>query len=498
MKKIFFFSFFIFSTLCFAQKNTLFDDTKVPSIFVTINKDSLDILLDDNNSQSLHYFAAQFIFDDNLKKDTLLDIGLRLRGSSSRFAKKKSYKISFNAFSAGRKYQNIKKLNLIACQNDPSMIREKLYYDIWNKTNSTIRRCNFIRLYINQIYKGLYTNVEELDNDWLKNIYGEDKGNFFKCTTGADLRYYDNNPNTYKNLQNNPLTPRVYDLTTNQKADDYSDLAVLITQINEPIDTNFGKNLEKLLDVESVINAYSINVAVGNWDSYAFNGNNYYLYNNPKRQQFEFMAYDTDNCMGIDFYDIDWTKRPYDNWAKENEDRPLISKILAIPTYKKKLLKKLEYISKYITQPDTIFPRIDFLHNLIKNAALDDDEKSLDWNYSDADWENSFTQQIDKHSPFGIKPFFAERYKNTIKQIGNINLDTEKSIFIFPNPASSHLSIFSPAPTEKILIFNSQGALIFKTTANEKEIDVSNFAAGCYFIQIFSSEKIMLKKWVKI
>ena len=101
MKKLIFFGLLCFIlTGSVTSQNTLFDDTRLSSIYITIPADSLAVIYDEVLSN--HYFMAQFIFDDNVKKDTLENIGLRLRGNTSLYAKKKSFKISFNEYVSGR------------------------------------------------------------------------------------------------------------------------------------------------------------------------------------------------------------------------------------------------------------------------------------------------------------------------------------------------------------------------------------------------------------
>jgi len=161
--------FFALPGFTYSQNNTLFDDSRVSSVYIDISVDSLAVIMTDVLSD--HYFKAQFIFDDGQGNDTLQDVGFRLRGNTSRYAQKKSFKISFNEYVSGRKYQGVKKINLNAQHNDPSMIREKLFYDLWEKAGMKERRTNFVKLYINQVYYGLYTNLEEMEKEWLTNVY---------------------------------------------------------------------------------------------------------------------------------------------------------------------------------------------------------------------------------------------------------------------------------------------------------------------------------------
>ena len=489
MKKIPFFAFLLLNTSIFAQNNTLYNDTKVPSIFITLAQDSLNLLLQIGNEESNHYFPATFIFDTGTKKDTVKKVGLRLRGNTSRTSAKKSFKVSFNQFDNTQRYQGVKKLNLNGQHNDPTMIREKLFYDIWKKAGNPERRANFVRLYINKEYKGAYTNIEEIDTDWLKRTYGENKGNLYKCTYPADLAYLGDNQNTYKKIENNPTT-RAYDLSTNETADDYSDLVNLTKQLNQPIDNQFVTNIEKILNVESVIKAFALDVALGNWDDYAYNKNNYFIYHNQTTKKFEFITYDTDNSIGVDWVGKDWTTRDCYKWlpTEGSEKRPLVSKLLQVPAYKNMYSEYLNQVTKNITRPDSIFPRVDVLRNIIKTAALADTYKSKDWGYTNTSWEDGFTKTIDKHTPYGIKPFFTKRYNSTIAQVIVPTIDNQEvtNIFIYPNPVSQtlYLDFLEESKIQKGDILDFSGKVILHFESNEKIIDVSNLPNGMYVLKI--------------
>lgn len=71
----------------------------------------------------------------------------------------------------GRKYEGVEKLNLLGMHNDPTMVREKLYFDTYNAMGMPQRRSNFVRVYLNDDYYGLYTNMEQIDEVFLKNRF---------------------------------------------------------------------------------------------------------------------------------------------------------------------------------------------------------------------------------------------------------------------------------------------------------------------------------------
>ncbi|MCC7504073.1 MAG: CotH kinase family protein [Saprospiraceae bacterium] len=437
-----------------AQSPALYDDRIVGAIYLELPADSLQQLI--GTQENEHYYRARFIFDDGATRDTLDDAGLRLRGNTSLAAAKKSFKISFNEYAPGREYQGVRKLSLRAQHNDPTLVREKLFYEVWKKAGMPERRAAFVRLYINQQYRGLYTNIEELDKQWLGRTYPDNDGNLYKCTWPASLAYLGPNEQTYKNLLNNP-EERAYDLKTNEEEDDYSRLVTLITVLNQPVDADYPAEISQILNVDQALKAYAIDVATGNWDDYFYLQNNYYLYDNPATGRFEFITYDTDNTFGIDWLNIDWARRNALEWHHPDMPRPLATQLLAVPAFREQYIRYLDTITRLIVLPDSIFPRIDSLHQLITPATVADVYRTLDYGYDVADFHNGFTQTIDSHTPYGIKPFLGLRGDSTLSQIAGLLSAAEEpglslpEVLVYPNPASDWLyvrfqPVFYPAP----------------------------------------------------
>ncbi|MFZ1495549.1 MAG: CotH kinase family protein, partial [Saprospiraceae bacterium] len=334
--------FKLFASFSFAQ--TLFDDAVLANIYVNIDPDTLAYIYE--NPTLDIYFPAQFIFQQGSVSDTVEQIGFRLRGNSSRFSAKKSFKISFNTFVTGRRYQGVKKINLNGEHNDPTLIREKLFYDIWHTADMPERRTRFAKLFINNNYNGLYTLLEEFDKDWLERVFNEQDGNLYKCTYPADLEYINENQQTYKDIVG-AGDARAYDLKTNETEDDYSGLVHLITILNQPPNDAFVDSIQTILEVNNTLKALAIDVATGNWDDYAYNRNNYYLYQNATTNKFTFITYDPDNCAGVDFVGADWSMRDCLNWLHPSNPRPLMSKLLAIPQFKNQYILYLDSITQY-------------------------------------------------------------------------------------------------------------------------------------------------------
>jgi hypothetical protein len=483
---------FVFAQKQFAQNipyRNLFDDTKVTKIYINLPPDSLNWLY--NNVLYDNNIKADFIFFDGIKSDTVKNVGFRLRGNTSRQSKKKSFKIKFNAFTKGIKYQGVKELNLNGNHNDPTMVREKLYYDAWNRFGLLERRVNFVNVYLNNSLYGLYTNVEELDDDWLKRVMKSDTGNFYKCTYPANLAYINDNQATYKNINNGTASGgRAYDLKTNETKDDYTNLVKLIKTLNQTTLTD--AQAFSVLNVEGFLKALAVEVNCGHWDDYAYNKNNYFLYDNPISKTFDFISYDADNTFGVNFLAPNWTTRNIYTWHSK-ADGPIVEQIL-----KSKYFRNLYsvYTKQLITDVlKNMDSRIDSLRTLIKEDARSDSYHSRDYNFTYQNFIDNFDFTPIGPAKFGLKQFLSLRITNSLSQLDVLSpvssLDLS-DIKVFPNAFKDFLNIESTLfPILEYALIDSNGKIIkAKSGLSEQnlKLNTEGVALGFYILQLKTTQ----------
>lgn len=422
--KLFLSSFFLFFSgfLAFCQitnppANKLFEDTAVPVIQVYLSPDSLNQLLNQANWYSDHEYPATVVITlANSNPDTIQNCGLRLRGNTSRNSAKKSFKISFNTFESGRRYKGVKKLNLNGEHNDPSVTRAKFYWDMSAQNQLAAPRSNHVRLYINNEYKGLYFNVEQINDDFLVTRFGEDAGNLYKCLYPADMANLGTNPNSYK-LESGGR--RVYTLETNTSTDDYADIANLINKLNTLPAASFPCQFEAIFDVNEYLYTLALDICTGNWDSYHYNKNNYYLYFSPEDHLAHFIAFDTDNILGIDWFNITWSTRNVYSWGKSG--LPLYEKVMAVDRYKQILGFYINRISTQMGEDAQLSRALEQKNKLGPYVQIDN-YYSLDYGYNFQDFQNAFTTAAGAHVKSGIVPFFNQRATSNNLQVNTQNI----------------------------------------------------------------------------
>lgn len=382
----------------------VYEDSTLTRIDILIHPDSLAALLHPNNLNSDHEYPANMIFRRGSVRDTIQQVGFRLRGNTSRGAGKKSFRISVNTFNQGARYKGFKDFNLIGNHNDPSISRAKIYWELTDRLSAAGARANHTELYVNGTYRGLYVNVEHINDDFVLSRYGNETGNLYKCLYPADLVYISNNPNDYKFISQGR---RAYDLQTNTTADNYSDLAHFIRVLHQTPAAQILCALDTVFNVEDYLLALAIDVSTGNWDGY-YNKNNFYLYKNAATNKFEYLPYDVDNSLGIDWFGINWQSNSPYSW-KPNQPRPLYEKLMANQEARNIFSFYLKRVNDYMQQSSWT-SWLDSLHTQITPAALADQFRTLDYGYTNTDFLQSFTKTSAMgHVKLGVKPFFSTR-----------------------------------------------------------------------------------------
>ena len=418
MKKLLLFVFLIsllsptFSQAEFPENGPVFRDNLVPRIDISIPADTLEWIYD--NVHSDIEFRTQFVFTTDTLQDTLQNVGFRLRGNTSRESEKKSFKLSFNTFEDGREFYGLEKLNLNGEHNDPSIIRSKISWDLVRKFGIPAPRANHVQVYINEQYYGLYIQVEHIDEEFVDSRFENKDGNLYKCLWPADLNYRGNSGDDYKHYNGDR---RVYDLKTNELADDYSDLAFFIEQLNYLPADEFACEMERIFNVKDYLRAIALDVFLGNWDGPIYNKNNFYLYHNTKSNRLEYIPYDLDNTLGIDWMGRDWGTRDIYDWQNHGESRPIYTKMMENPDFREMYSQYMNELLNDTISGSSLENRILALKEMIAPYVANDPYYPLDYGYTFQDFNDSYTQALGDHVDYGLLPYIETRRNSAIQQL---------------------------------------------------------------------------------
>jgi len=314
-------------------------------------------------------------------------VGVRYRGNASMRLippdGRKPLKLDFNRFNPGQTFHGFKKLNFINCFRDPSMLRDRLAYDLMREVGVPAPRATFANLYLTvkgreREHLGFFVVVEQVDSVFLQDRFGNSNGLLIKGELTKDLGYRGPDWKEYAHD---------HELKSNKKDSNTSLLIEFLKFVTEASDEQFVAEIDQYLNVDKFLAYLAMDALLVNMDSYAGMHHNWYIYYNTDTNRFEYIPWDVNEAFGnlqfgtwrqsLDF-DI---QRPYIG------DKILISRILAIEEYKEQYLA---YIREYIQgafKPEKMHAETQRLHDFIKDAvatapyaifSTDEFEKSLD------------------------------------------------------------------------------------------------------------------------
>lgn len=405
----------------FKESNWLFDKTQVREVRIKIDPEIFENVVLSNYStvdENFYGYAESFSIDGEIIKN----VGLRSRGNTSIDNHKRQFKVKFNAHTTytsaspdgilindelrGREFHEVRKLNFRASQNDPTIIREALSSHIFHKAGAFTTRNGFSQVYINDEYWGFYLITEQIEQAFLESRFDESKGALYKGVHGAsnfvpggEMRGFD-----YQ--------------TDNASAKSLRKLFVEILEGRKDIAV-----LEKLFNIDSVISYYAGATLTGHWDSFAFLGNNDYLYQHSKDDKYHIICWDTDNTFGSGKgWGFPTLETSIFQMKSNQNNLRVFSVILNDPKWREIYIEKLEDLLDNVYNPDNLFPLIDKWRTLIKDAVMEDNRKHVDWKYQDKSsankaWNEAFDILPNDWSgggfgdyEGGIKDWIEDRY----------------------------------------------------------------------------------------
>jgi spore coat protein H len=211
-------------------------------------------------------------------------------------------------------------------------------------------------------------------------------------------------------------------LKTNENIDNHQALLRFLEVLNEEADETFQQEIEKVLDVDQVLRYLAVSTVLVHLDNYIGMGHNYYLYEVDGK--FTIIPWDLNMSFGgfssgvdrqhvIDFYIDEPTVGPV-------ADRPLVSRLLAVPSYLETYHGYLEELINGPFSPEVMEARIDELANMIRPYVEADTLKF----YSTEAFEKGLgedvatsTRMIGMGINIGLKAFVAQRVESINKQL---------------------------------------------------------------------------------
>jgi hypothetical protein len=290
------------------------------------------------SSQLLSYYpevVGRLVFSTPTGTGEFPAIGVSLKGGYGSFrnqldTQKPALKLDLDAFEP-RRWRGLRKVQLNNGVQDQTFAREYLTYALFRAMGVPAPRVSYARVWLDDEYFGLYTQVEPVDADFLEAWFGDGSGHLLEAAYGPDfdpgeevLFEYDGGPDE---AAGRALVAEVSTLLA-----------------TSPWDEATCATLRTMVDLDGFMANMAVEAAVWHWDGY-WTENNYYLYEDPATGLLHILPHGTDQT---------WT----DGWpnAWDPSGRSVIYDFcLAVPScaamYEQKVLAAADAVDALQLEP---------------------------------------------------------------------------------------------------------------------------------------------------
>ncbi len=347
----------------------------------------------------------------------LADVGVHFRGSSSFFTvgegSKRSLNLAIDHTDPEQRLYGRKTLELLNAHSDPTFLRTILYSGVARSYIPT-PKANYAKVVINGESWGIYVSQEQVNKDFLDDWFGTKGGIRWKIPAnprgGRALAYLGDDVEEYK---------RTYRLQTKGGEKGWADLIKLCKTLNETPPEKLEEALAPLLDVDRALWFLALDNTLINDDGYWIRSSDFNLYQDPKGR-FHVLPHDMNETFRrpggpgfgggnqISGFELD----PFFG-ADDTERKPLISRLLAVPSLKMRYVAHVRTIAEESLDWSKLAPSIEKLRALIATEVKADTRKLEGYErfekgaYEDGDEESVGGP---RRSP-SLKSFVEERRK---------------------------------------------------------------------------------------
>jgi len=275
-------------------------------------------------SQTNTYYPADVAWNGQ----TVRNVGIRSRGRGSRSGTKPGLRVDFDRYTSDQRFLGLKSLVLDNLTQDPSGVHETVAMALHARLGIPAPREIHTRLYVNNVYSGVYAIVESVDKDLLARVFGaigddiQNDGYLFEFKYQDDWRF----ANLGSSLE--PYKVRFEAITHERKSDEdkYRPIETLVRLTNDTASERLAETIGGLLDIPAFIRFLAAQAFLAETDGFvgAYGINNFYLYRLENQSVHTIIAWDADHTFWGPEFSLDLT------WA----GNALIDKLLSVPEYR--------------------------------------------------------------------------------------------------------------------------------------------------------------------
>jgi hypothetical protein len=328
-----------------------------------------------NNYQSETEIPAQLSYDGTTLASS---VGVRFKGATSYMqnrTEKKSFNISLDYEDADQNIEGFNDLNLNCAFGDDTFMREVVYEHI-NQIYVPAVAVNYVELYINNVYWGIYINSQQIDKNFYKAWFPSTNGTGWRAkspTGGLGGFGTGKSGLNYLGTTSASYTP-YYTLKKYCVSDPWASLIDVCAVLANTTTAEMEEAVSKVLDLDRTLWFLALENVFTDEDSYIHKGGeDYYLYWDITSGLMTPIEYDGNSVL----------LQQYSSWSPfrnaNNSAFPLLNKLLNAPGIRQRYLAHIRTILRESFNLSNLANMIDAYASKISPYVSADPKKMMSY-----------------------------------------------------------------------------------------------------------------------
>ena len=266
----------------------LFNPDAVQEVRLSINSRDLRDLHE--RSQENTYYTADLSWQGLRVRNA----AVRSRGTGSRNSIKLGLRVDFDRYTSGQTFLGLRSLILDNNWQDPSLLAARAAMAFFTRVGEPAPRESYCRLYINDVFQGLYSIVESVDADFLARTSDSDQGYLFRF--GYQREWHGEDLGDDLSIYKAFFEPETHKLEADVTL--YAPIRDLFKEASGPDDAVWRERVERFIDLRQLVRHVAIESFLSEDDGFigAFGMNNFFLYRASGSTVHRLIAWDKDNA----------------------------------------------------------------------------------------------------------------------------------------------------------------------------------------------------------
>jgi hypothetical protein len=299
------------------------------------------------------------------------NVAARFRGNGtyvqSLYGPKQSFKVDLNKHQKKQSIAGVDELNFVNAIPDFSYVRDAMAQRVFREFGVIAPRTAYAYLSVAVEGKwknrplGLYCMIENIDKDFAEDRFGSKKVPIFKPVTYDLFQDLGREWNDYA---------QIYDLKTEATAEQFQRVIDFARFATESSNEDFAQRVGEYLDLEEFAGFVAGHALLSSYDGFFANGQNFYVYLDPRSNKFGFISWDQDHSWGEFGYIGTAEEREQASiWEPWVYDFHFLKKVMKVPAFRDAYKRKLEQALETFFTKEKLYPEIDGIAAAIRPAV---------------------------------------------------------------------------------------------------------------------------------